>query len=161
MFIMFFDFDKFVFEHANRIPFIDGNVFDDENNAYIDSYDIFEAKSVTLKYIKKSLDENFCVFMYRKKNGEKRYAYGTRRRDFIKKRWKPSPNGTRKLSPFTIVYWDLGKKNFRQFRTGSFLKMVDKNPDIEKFANDHKEIYHKLRRYFPKKKNTPVSEKTS
>ena len=123
---------------------------------YIDSYAIFESKAVTLKYIKKSLEDNFCAFMYRKKNGDKRYAFGTLRYDFIKKRWSPSPNGTKKKSPFTLVYWDLARKNFRQFRIGSFIKMIDKDPDLETFAGRHKEIYHKVRRYFPKKKKELV-----
>ena len=120
---------------------------------YIDTYEIFEAKQVTRNYMLNSLKKNFCAFMYKKKHGEKRYAFGTLMPKYLKRVWRPT--GAKSTAPpNNIVYWDLARKNFRQFDPTRFVKMIDKNPDMIGFANDHKEIYNKMKVHFPRKKST-------
>jgi len=127
---------------------------------YIDSYEIFEARQVTKNYMLKSLKNNFCAFMYKKKSGEKRYAFGTLMPKYLKKVWRPT--GAKSTAPpNNIVYWDLAKKNFRQFNPDEFIRMVDKKQDIVDFANNHKEIYNKLKVHFPRKKKPVVKNAAS
>lgn len=113
---------------------------------YIDSYAVFENKHNA--NIKEELESGYCEFYYRKQDGSKRHAWGTLKHEFLKKVWKPSKD-TSKVSDGFIVYWDIKRKNFRQFHKDLFIglemkwdtlnEFIEANPKLKKRVEKAKE----------------------
>ena len=114
----------------------------------IKSFAIFEKMLHKEKSIRKALDANFCVFQYIKKNGEKRKAFGTLNRDFVSKRWKPSgissPSIDALQSMGYIQYWDIERKNFRQFNMDDGVDLITEYSTAEEMAEDYPFLRKKL-----------------
>lgn len=129
---------------------------------YIDSYNIFESKHNS--DIVDALQNGYCEFYYRKQNGKKRHAFGTLVPEFLDIVWTPSEDGEEKDNPDYVVYWDIARKNFRQFEKDSFIKLenvedslsdfIEKYPDLE----DKVKLAKKKLKEKPKKKESEEKE---
>lgn len=124
----------------------------------IKSFAIFEKLLHKEKTIRTALDNNFCVFKYIKKGGEKRRAYGTLKEDFVSKRWKPSGNPSPstdalKLKGY-IQYWDIERNNFRQFTMDDGVELIAEYPTAEEMGEEYPKLRKKLGlpKYSEKKK---------
>ena len=114
----------------------------------IKDFAIFEKLLHKEKSIRTALDNNFCVFRYIKKDGEKRKAYGTLKRDFVSKRWKPSgeespSTDALKLKGY-IQYWDIERNNFRQFTMDDGVELIAEYGTAEEMAEEYPELRKKL-----------------
>ena len=107
---------------------------------YIKSYAIFEKLHEV--DIVDELKNNFCEFYYYKNNGSKRHAYGTLRRDFLKRVWRPSSRkkGNRAWTERYIAYWDLEKKGFRMLKRDAFINLEDKEDSLKYFLKNHPQL---------------------
>ena len=130
----------------------------------IKSFAIFEKLLHKEKSMKDALGNNFCVFQYIKKGGEKRRAYGTLKEDFISKRWQP----TGKPSPSTdalklkgyIQYWDIERNNFRQFTMDDGVELIAEYPTAEEMGEEYPKLRKNLGlpKYSEKKKEEKKEE---
>lgn len=112
---------------------------------YIYDFAVFEKKFST--NIKDELQDHFCEFYYRKLDGEKRHAYGTLKEDFIKHYWEPSDDeDANKPSDEYVVYWDIERKNFRQFSPDAFIELVKTYDTLEDFIKDNHKLEPKVRK---------------
>lgn len=112
---------------------------------YIDDLAVFEKKFNT--NIKKELQDHICEFYYRKLSGEKRHAYGTLMEDVIKYYWEPSDDeDAHKPSDEYVVYWDIEKKNFRQFSPDAFLELVKSYDTLDDFIKDNPKLEKKVKK---------------
>jgi len=132
----------------------------------IESFAVFEKLLHKEKSIRKALDSNFCVFQYIKKDGEKRKAFGTLKSDFISKWWKPSGEESPSIDALRlqgyIQYWDIERKNFRQFTMDEGVHLLEEYATAEEMAEKYPELRKKLGlpKYDEKKKEKNGDEKT-
>lgn len=131
----------------------------------IESFAVFEKLLHKEKSIRKALDSNFCVFQYIKKDGEKRKAFGTLKSDFISKWWKPSGEESPSIDALRlqgyIQYWDIERKNFRQFTMDEGVHLLEEYETAEEMAEEYPELRKNLGlpKYDKKKKEeTPDGE---
>lgn len=132
------------------------------NSMIIESYAVFEKMLHKEKSIRKALDSNFCVFQYIKKDGEKRKAFGTLKSDFISKYWKPSGEESPSIDALRlqgyIQYWDIERKNFRQFTMDEGVELIAEYETAEEMAEEYPELRKNLGLKKYDKKKEPEKE---
>lgn len=115
-----------------------------------------ESKVISEDEIRDALEKYFVAFVYYKKEGERRLAYGTLRPDFLEKhaqykrktKRKNAANGVKSAEKKHgyIVYFDLERGEYRMFRLAGgvhihgksksykdFYKKYSKESEIEKY----------------------------
>lgn len=122
---------------------------------YVMSYKLFESKINKKEEVVNTLKNNYCEFNYTKKSGEKRHAFGTLKDDFLKSVWTPSPNSVPKKNLLYVVYWDLKRKNFRQFNINNFSGFKNYFEYIDDFVKE----YPKIEKYIKSTKRKKIHKK--
>lgn len=113
-----------------------------KNNIHVYSYSVFESRQI--KNIISALKNNYCEFYYKKQNGKTRHAFGTLKPEFLKEVWEPSEVKTNDDND-NIVYWDIVKKNFRQFDVSDFIELTHTESNIKDFEEKYPELEKKLK----------------
>lgn len=72
------------------------------------------AKSMMIDGLKRQMGDGIAHFMYQKKNGELREAWGTTNRSLVQKH--VNGNGDSRERYATTAYFDVEKGNWRSFR---------------------------------------------
>lgn len=101
------------------------------------------------KRMRRELRDNIITFKFKKRNGEIRKAHGTLHPDYLPPLRGGSPKPERQM-----VYYDLDKKQWRSFRSYSFIKILNIKPvkDDEKVKKSHKPEDDEIKKVHPEHK---------
>ena len=69
-----------------------------------------------LEYLKNNLDKQLIKFIYKTKDGNRRFASGTTHKAFLKQNFNIELKDTYSSREGLITYFDTDKKNWRSFR---------------------------------------------
>lgn len=132
---MIFDFETFINESSLK-------KLKDELHGVLDKSE--------RKRMRQELKDNIITFKFKKRNGEIRKAHGTLHPSYLPALRGGSPKPERQM-----VYYDLDKKQWRSFRSYSFIKILNIKPvkDDEKVKKVHKpEDDEEIRKVHPEHK---------
>lgn len=71
---------------------------------------------VILEYLKNNLDKELIKFIYKTKDGNRRFASGTTHKAFLKQNFNIELKDTYFSRDGLVTYFDTDKKNWRSFR---------------------------------------------
>lgn len=123
---------------------------------YIDTYDeaILEKRILNRKEIIRALKHHYVKFVYYKKKGVKRTAYGTLKKGFIAKHYTfkgGNPGVEAAKAQGYIVYFDLKRNMFRMFHLSRKVFMVKTYSKIKEILDERPNLYKHIRKYIPHK----------
>lgn len=122
---------------------------------YLDDYDMLLEKRILKKTeITRELKNHYIKFIYYKKTGEKRTAYGTMKKSFIDKNYvfkggNPGVEAAKKKG--YIVYFDLKRGTFRMFNMSRKVYMVKRYSRVKDIIFDKPNMYKYMRKFVPHK----------
>ena len=122
---------------------------------YIEDYDmLFEKRILNKSEIVRELKNHYVKFIYYKKTGVKRTAYGTMKKSFIHRNYifkggNPGVEAAKRMG--YIVYFDLKRGTFRMFHMSRKVYLVKIYSRVKDIIQDKPVMYKYMRKFVPHK----------
>ena len=115
---------------------------------------LLEKRILSKKEIVRELKTRYVKFVYYKKKGMKRTAYGTLKPKFIAKHYtfkggNPGVEAAKAMG--YIVYFDLKRNMFRMFHLSRKVFLVKTYKTIKEILDERPNLYKYIRKYVPHK----------
>lgn len=122
---------------------------------YIEDYDmLFEKRILNRKEIIRELKNHYVKFIYYKKTGVKRTAYGTMKLSFIHRNYifkggNPGVEAAKRMG--YIVYFDLKRGTFRMFHMSRKVYLVKIYSRVKDIIAEKPAMYRYMSKFVPHK----------